>query len=319
LPGEFTNSAGPAAEVYPADAAVARLVTRLSTEYVLRGVQLLIETYGDIRAGLLVQAINIANVGYTDAQPALTRQAVIADGVFPDEMRRAVSVARLADSAGLPFESVRRVVQQLIDAGLCKRVPGGVIVPRATIERPENLRAVLANLGYARKFMRDLHAMGLISHVPASLAAPAGEDATWIARLVIRLSSQYFLRALQLLADAYGDVRVGIVAQTVISANTAYLDTRGGEGWRYAGIHEPPPDEARRPISINRIAESLGLPYETVRRQAERLFAANVCVRVQGGVIVPAAFLDSPAAIQAMLSNVGYARKFARDLDGISV
>ena len=141
----------------------------------------------------------------------------------------------------------------------------------------------------------------------------------WIARLVIRLSSQYFLRVLQLQTDMFGDVRVGIVAQTIISANTAYLDTRGGEGSQYARIDEPPPDEARRPISINRIAESLGLPYETVRRRVERLLEANACARVRGGVIVPAAFLSTPGAIQAMLSNVGYVREFARDLDGIAV
>jgi DNA-binding Lrp family transcriptional regulator len=295
-------------------------VARLSTEYVLRGFQLLIETYGDIRAGLLVQAINIANVGYTGAlAEEEIRRAVGPDGVFPDEMRRPVSVARLADSAGLPFENVRRAVQQLIGAGLCKRVTCGVIVPRTTIERPANLRAVLANLGFARRFMRDLHAAGLISRVPASLTTAASEDGMWIARLVTRLSSEYFLRVLQLHADIYGDVRAGIVAQTIISANTAYLDARSGGGWRYAGINEPPPDEARRPISTKSIAESLSLPYETVRRQVERLLEAGVCVRVQGGVIVPGAPLDRPGVVQAMLSNVAYVRKFARDLDGISV
>ena len=71
-------------------------------------------------------------------------------------------------------------------------------------------------------------------------------------------------------ADIYGDVRCGIVALTIISANTACLDTRGGEGWRYADIDEPLPDEARRPISIKGIAESLGLPYEMLRRRVER-------------------------------------------------
>jgi hypothetical protein len=155
--------------------------------------------------------------------------------------------------------------------------------------------------------------------VPACLTAAAGEGGTSIARLVIRRSSEYFLRALQLQADIYGDVRFGVVALTIISANTAYLDTRGGEGWRYAGIDQPLPDSARRPISIKRIAESLSLPYETVRRRVERLLEANACVRVQDGVIVPAALLDSPSAVDAMLANVCHVRKFARDLNEISV
>jgi DNA-binding Lrp family transcriptional regulator len=307
--------AGPRATASFDDAAVARVVTRISTEYVLRVFQLLIDMYGDIRAGLLVHAINIANVAHMNDRADETLQAVGATGVFPDEMRRPISVARLADSGNLPFESVRRVVQQLIADGLCERVPGGVIVPRSTIERAENLRAVLANAGYIRKFMRDLQATGLIAHVPSSLTVAASVDGTRTARLVARQSSEYLLRSVQLLADTHGGVRAGIVAQTIISANTAYLDTRNGEGWRYAGISENPPDEARRPISISRIAESLGLPYETVRRQVEKLLEANVCVRVRGGVIVPVALLESPGAVRAMLANVGYVRKLARDLD----
>ena len=309
--------AGPQSKASSDDAAVARFATRLSTEYVLRALQLLIDAYGDIRAGLLVHSINNANLAYIDAQADENRQAAGLNGIFPDEMRRPISVAKLADSAGLPFESVRRAVQQLIAVGACERVPGGVIVPRTIVERPQNLRIVLANVGYVRKFMRDLHAAGVIDHVPASLTVAAGEDGTGIARLVARQSSEYVQRTLELLADTYGDTRAGVVAQTIVAANTAYLDTRGGEGWRYAGIEEVLPDEARRPISVNRIAESLGLPYETTRRQVARLVEAKVCVRVRDGVIVPGAVLNSCDAVRAMLANVGYVRKFGRDLDAL--
>lgn len=302
-----------------ADAAIARVVTRLSTEYVLRAFELLIDMYGDLRAGLLAHAINIANLAHIDDRTDESRAAVGPEGIYPDEMRRPISVARIADAAGLPFESVRRVVQQLIIAGACERVQGGVIVPRATIERPGNLRAVHANVGYVRRLMQGVQAANLIGQVPASLTVAAGADGTAIARLVARLSSAYLLRALQLLTDTYGDVRAGVVAQTIVAANTSYLDTRTGGGWRYAGVDETPPDEARRPVSIVRVAESLRVPYETVRRQVERLVDANICVRVQGGVIVPRALLESPGAVGAMLTNVGYVRKFARDLDAIRI
>ena len=280
----------------------------------LRALQLLIDAYGDIRAGLVVHAINIANLAHIDPQAPETLQAA-PSGVFPDEMRRPITIARLAGSYGLPFESVRRAVRQLISIGACARVQGGVIVPRSALERPENVRAVVANVANLRKFMRDLHAAALIDHLPSALAVAAGEDGTAAARLVARLSSEYVQHALQLLADTFGDTRTGVVAQTIIAANTAYLDTRGGEGWRYAGLDQNPPDEARRPISIGRVAESLGLPYETARRHVARLLDTKVCVRVRGGVIVPGAVLDSPAAVQAMLANVGYVRMFARALD----
>ncbi|HWF77009.1 MAG TPA: hypothetical protein VN694_07495 [Caulobacteraceae bacterium] len=307
--------AKPAAE----DAAVAQVTARLSAEFVLRAFQVLVDVYGDIRAGLFVHAINIANLAHIDPQADEIRQAAGPSGVLPDEMRRPISVARLADASGLPFESARRAVQQLISVGACERVPGGVIIPGAVVARPENLRGVVVNLGNVRKFMRDLHAAGVIDHVPASLAVAAGEDGTAAARLVARQTSEYVQQALRLLADTYVDTRAGVVAQTIVAANTAYLDTRGGEGWRYARIDEAPPDEARRPISIGRVAESLGLPYETTRRYVARLLETKVCVRVRGGVIVPRAVLDGPRAVRATLANVGYVRKFARELDAAPV
>ncbi len=154
-----------------------------------------------------------------------------------------------------------------------------------------------------------------LEHVAAGPQAveQAADDAA-VARIVSRLSSEYILRALQLLVEAYGEIRTGIIVQTIVTANTAHLDTRTGEGWRYAAIDETPPDELRKPISIARLAESLDLPFETTRRHVQRLIDAGICVRVEGGLIVPKAVLEQPGAVRAALANVGYIRKFVRDL-----
>jgi DNA-binding Lrp family transcriptional regulator len=301
------------------DAAITRIVTRLSGEYVLRAFQLVIDSYGDIRLGLMVLAINAANT----AIPYLTRdgQPVTgADGSFPDDLRRPISISRLADTTGLPFESARRIVGRLVDTGICVHVEGGVIVPRSVVLRSEIVRNIVANVDYVRKFVRDLEAVGLVEERPgnASAANRAGDDVA-IARDVTGPSMDYVLRALQLLAAAYGDVRAGIVAQTIVTANTVHLDTRTGNGWRYAGEDEPPPDEVRRPISVGRLAESLGLPYETMRRHVRRLIDAGVCVRVERGLIVPQAVLEQAGAAHARLTNVSYVRKFVRDLHAIGL
>jgi DNA-binding Lrp family transcriptional regulator len=308
-----------AAGVTSEEAAVARIVTRLSAEYVLGAFQLLIDAHGDIRSGLLVEAINAANVRHLDARTEAGRRARRADGVLPDDVRRPISVARLSESTGLPFESTRRIVQRLIEAGVCVRVEGGVIVPRAIVEGPDAVRLVAANVQYVREFVRKLLAFGLVEE-----AAPA-EAGAWqadvadaaVGRVVARLSAEYLLRALRLLAETYGDIRLGVVAQTIVAANTAHLEAPMGEGWRYSGIDQSPPDAARRPISVLSLARLLGLPYETARQQVRRLIEGGVCVRVEGGLIVPMAVLDSPAAARAMLANVRYVRKFARDLQAI--
>lgn len=303
------------AAVNIADAVVARLVTRLSSEYVLRALQLTIEAFGDLRAGLLAQAINTANTAHLNTSDEdWGRRAIGSGASFPNEARRPINVSGLAASTGLPLETTRRVVKRLIEAGACLRVDGGVIVRMETLQRPEISSAVITNVGYVRRFVRDLQAVGFVADVPVW---PQYEDAvsdTFEARVLARLSADYLLRALRLLVDTYGDIRDGTLAHTIVTANTSHLDARGGEGWRYAHVDQTPPDELRRPISIARLAESLGLPFETARRHVRRLTDSGVCVRVKGGLIVPQAVLDRPEAARSAMANVGYVRKFVRDV-----
>jgi hypothetical protein len=47
----------------------------------------------------------------------------------------------------MPFETTRQQVNRLIDAGLCIRVEGGVIVPKAAMQRHEAIQAAVTNLG----------------------------------------------------------------------------------------------------------------------------------------------------------------------------
>jgi DNA-binding Lrp family transcriptional regulator len=303
------------------DFAIARVVTRLSGEYVLRAFQLTIDAFGDVRAGLLLQAINNANIAGM-IHKADGRRVAGPAGIYPDEARRPVSIARLADSAGVPFESARRIVRRLIADGACEQVEGGLIVPSRTLERPPIACISLTTLGYVRRFVRDLEAVGLVEEAPPAergRGTEGDEAGVALASRIAPLSNEYVLRALQLLGATYGDVRLGIVAQTIVTANTAHLDGRGGEGWRYAGIDEAPPDAARKPVSVARLAESLGVAYETMRGQVRRLTAAGVCIRVAGGLVVPQAVLETPAATRATLTNVDNVRKFVRAVQTIGL
>jgi hypothetical protein len=136
------------------------LVARLSGAYVLRVFQATTETFGDVRVGLIAQVIHTANTAHLNPRTEAGRRAAGPDGILPDDLRRPISIARLADAAGLPFESTRRIVQRLIDDGRCVRVEMGVIIPGSALRRPELARLVVANLGYTRKFVRELQAVG---------------------------------------------------------------------------------------------------------------------------------------------------------------
>ncbi|MBL8773269.1 MAG: hypothetical protein JNK30_17940 [Phenylobacterium sp.] len=105
-----------------------------------------------------------------------------------------------------------------------------------------------------------------------------------------------------------------LLVLAVNQANIAPLTRDPAARARYGQIEAPAPDAERRPVSINAVAASLGLPFETVRRRIRRLAAAGVCTVSAEGVVVPASFLASPDYVQSV--RVGHARlrAFYQDL-----
>jgi hypothetical protein len=148
------------------DPILARNVAAISMAYVVRAFTALGEVYGDGWEGLLVIAIFAANAGHIDVRTADPSVAG-PDATLHDEMRRPVSVSQLAKTLGLPFETTRQRVKRLIDAGICVRVEGGVIVPRTAMQRPDVVAAVMANVNGVRELVRNLQAVGLDVGAPA--------------------------------------------------------------------------------------------------------------------------------------------------------
>jgi DNA-binding transcriptional ArsR family regulator len=97
-----------------------------------------------------------------------------------------------------------------------------------------------------------------------------------------------------------------LLVLAINQANIAPLTRDPAARARYGQLEAPAPDDERRPVSINAVAASLGLPFETVRRRIRRLAAAGVCTVSAEGVVVPASFLASPAYLQSVL--VGHFR-----------
>jgi hypothetical protein len=94
--------------------------------------------------------------------------------------------------------------------------------------------------------------------------------------------------------------REALLVLAINQANIAAL-TRQPEARRlYGSLDAPAPDSERRAVSINAIAASLGLPFETVRRQVRGLLTLGVCVGTPQGVIVPQAYLGSPGYLDSV-------------------
>jgi DNA-binding Lrp family transcriptional regulator len=107
-----------------------------------------------------------------------------------------------------------------------------------------------------------------------------------------------------------------LLVLAVNQANIAPLTRNPQARARYGALEAPAPDDERRPVSINAVAASLGLPFETVRRRIRRLAAAQVCQVSSEGVVVPASFLASPSYIQSVLLGHERLRRFYVELRG---
>lgn len=80
------------------------------------------------------------------------------------------------------------------------------------------------------------------------------------------------------------DFTDALIMATLVQSNSAPLVADHALQQRYAAFDTPPPESCLRPISVNAIAASLGLPFETVRRRTKRLIADGVCETAPEGV-----------------------------------
>lgn len=90
-----------------------------------------------------------------------------------------------------------------------------------------------------------------------------------------------------------GDILDALLMSAVVDANTAPVTQDTALTLRYATLDQPPPDDSRRPVSINALAASLRLPYETVRRRMVKLAGYGALTVTPKGMVAPTGALDN--------------------------
>jgi hypothetical protein len=90
-----------------------------------------------------------------------------------------------------------------------------------------------------------------------------------------------------------------LLVMAVNQANIAPLTRDSVVRARHGALASPAPDQIRRPVSVRAVATSMRMPYETVRRNIRRLESLGACVTSEAGVVVPAAFMLTPAYFEA--------------------
>lgn len=104
-----------------------------------------------------------------------------------------------------------------------------------------------------------------------------------------------------------------ILVMAINQANIQPLTREPLARIRHGRMEAPAPDARRRPVSINAVAASLRLPFETVRRRVRRLEALGACVSADGGIIVPETFLVAPDYVQGVAQSHQLLRAFYYD------
>jgi hypothetical protein len=133
-------------------------------------------------------------------------------------------------------------------------------------------------------------------------------------RAVIRVATESFQRSIAGLAASDGNDLIRVLVFNAIWLGNVQ-NAAGTAEAEQAGLLDALPDERRIPVSVLGIANSLRMPYETVRRYSHTLLNAGSCVRLPSrGLIVPQAVHNRPARVELVESSHG---QIVHLLDGL--
>jgi hypothetical protein len=92
-----------------------------------------------------------------------------------------------------------------------------------------------------------------------------------------------------------GDLLRSFVFNTIVSANLSQLPYHAAEARQALPGATGLRPGLLRPVSVNAVSQSLGLPYETTRGRVSALMRLGLCQRTRGGLVAPLDILAGPA------------------------
>ncbi|HEY4942390.1 MAG TPA: hypothetical protein VII56_13265 [Rhizomicrobium sp.] len=271
-----------------------RAILRVGADFFLRSIDSMARMANDdLILALVYTAMWTANVKHITNSSANIAYGHL-EQVPPDAARAPVSAMALSNSLRMPYETVRRYVHTLLKAGLCVRIGHkGYIVPAEVLLRQAQRQVILENLPSLLRFLSDLKRADFNFEpyhrvLPTTVPMPpAGETPSNI-RSLLRAGTELIMRGIDMLGRLRGDNLLdGLVFTALWTANVQHI-TNSPENLKYGGLRELPPDELRRPVTVHALASALRIPYETLRRTANKLVRQDVAVRIGNkGLIVP--------------------------------
>jgi DNA-binding IclR family transcriptional regulator len=137
--------------------------------------------------------------------------------------------------------------------------------------------------------------------------------------LALARASAQFVVDVTRISRGDGDLLQPLLLTVILEANQTRINQDPVLQRTYGGLETAAPDELRRPVTFNAVAESLRLPFETVRRRMHGLAKAGLCVIGPRGVYVPHAVVTSPAYNAVQLARYARLQAFHDAAVGLGV
>jgi DNA-binding transcriptional ArsR family regulator len=242
----------------------AHFITRVSSEFLLRAFDALGDVEDDTIEGLVLVAF-------------VRNRTIVGSG-------QPISVREMSRRLDMPYTTVRRHVETLVQARRLVAKKNGLVVPDAVLRScrvTEFLRKIYVE---ASRLLVDLTRIGAAAFAAAS-NRPARSGRLTAEQTVIAIVATGLLLAgvREVRAFWNQDLTKGMVYTAIWTANIKHVTNTGP-----AASRSILPDSQRLPVSVLAISRSLRLPYETVRRHANVLIGDGVCARTPGhGLVVP--------------------------------
>lgn len=277
-----------------------RACFRAACRFVLRGVAGHVDASGgDATAAFVMLAVMSANLDHIDEDRELARRYARFSTPVPEEERRPVSALAVAARLGLPRETVRRRLADLVAMGRCVREDGGFHVPTRVLATAERREVALLNFAAVRRLRRDLLAeapdASWPQRGPADEVLDEGDDPP--TRIVSRHSSNFALDFIHHLVVLTGGHEDAVAYMAVVEAT-----------WR-----GPASDESAALPGLT-IAQSIDRPTESVRRRMTHLVKRGLIARTERGFIarhephleppIQAASLATVATLQNLFARL---------------
>lgn len=114
-----------------------------------------------------------------------------------------------------------------------------------------------------------------------------------------------------------------LILMTVSVSNVAHLNQNSKVeiSRQYAGVHEPEPDEERRPVSRMQVADTLGIHRETARRRINALIEDGALIQTPEGLLASYETQNAERSLSLGRVNLMLVRRMIRTLkdNGVNV